>query len=181
MARKESVTKNMILETAVQLVKEEGIENVTARKLANKIGCSTQPIFRVYANMTELYTEVYQKAIDLFADYYEKFESEVQTPFIHLGLAYIDFAKEERKLFQLLFLSDNRGDRSLYELLNGSTGAVAKEINKAAANGCSNPSGLFMKMWIFIHGCACMVLTGDYDLTKEETLDLLEDIYKSCS
>ena len=181
MARKESVTKNMILETAVQLAKEEGIENVTARKLANKIGCSTQPIFRVYANMTELYTEVYQKAIDLFADYYEKFESEVQTPFIHLGLAYIDFAKEERKLFQLLFLSDNRGDRSLYELLNGSTGAVAKEINKAAANGCSNPSGLFMKMWIFIHGCACMVLTGDYDLTKEETLDLLEDIYKSCS
>lgn len=142
MARKESVTKNMILETAVQLAKEEGIENVTARKLANKIGCSTQPIFRVYANMTELYTEVYQKAIDLFADYYEKFESEVQTPFIHLGLAYIDFAKEERKLFQLLFLSDNRGDRSLYELLNGSTGAVAKEINKAAANGCSNPSGL---------------------------------------
>ena len=181
MARKESETKNMILETAVQLAKEEGIENVTARKLANKIGCSTQPIFRVYANMTELYTEVYQKAIDLFADYYEKFESEVQTPFIHLGLAYIDFAKEERKLFQLLFLSDNRGDRSLYELLNGSTGAVAKEINKAAANGCSNPSGLFMKMWIFIHGCACMVLTGDYDLTKEETLDLLEDIYKSCS
>ena len=170
MARKESVTKNMILETAVQLAKEEGIENVTARKLANKIGCSTQPIFRVYANMTEL-----------FADYYEKFESEVQTPFIHLGLAYIDFAKEERKLFQLLFLSDNRGDRSLYELLNGSTGAVAKEINKAAANGCSNPSGLFMKMWIFIHGCACMVLTGDYYLTKEETLDLLEDIYKSCS
>ena len=70
MARKESVTKNMILETAVQLAKEEGIENVTARKLANKIGCSTQPIFRVYANMTELYTEVYQKAIDLFADYY---------------------------------------------------------------------------------------------------------------
>lgn len=62
----------------------------------------------------------------------------MQTPFIHLGLAYIDFAKEERKLFQLLFLSDNRGDRSLYELLNGSTGAVAKEINKAAANGCSN-------------------------------------------
>lgn len=181
MARKESVTKSMILDTAVQLAKEEGIENVTARKLANKIGCSTQPIFRVYTNMTELYADVYQKAIDLFADYYENFESGVQTPFIHLGLAYIDFAKEEQKLFQLLFLSDNRGDRSLYELLNGSTGAVAKEINKAAAGGCTNPSGLFMKMWIFIHGCACMVLTGDYDLTKEETLDLLEDIYKSCS
>lgn len=181
MARKESVTKNMILDTAVELAKEEGIDNVTARRLASRIGCSTQPIFRVYASMTELYADVYEKAIGLFADYYEKYGSEVPTPFIHLGLAYIDFAKEERRLFQLLFLSDSRGERSLYELLNGSTGAVAKEINKAAAAGCANPSGLFMKMWIFIHGCACMVLTGDYDLTKEETLDLLEDIYKSCS
>ena len=31
-----------------------------------------------------------------------------------------------------------------------------------------------MKMWIFIHGCACMVLTGDYDLTEEETIDDIE-------
>ena len=77
MARKESVTKSMILDTAVQLAKEEGIENVTARKLASKIGCSTQPIFRVYANMTELYADVYQKAIELFADYYENFELQV--------------------------------------------------------------------------------------------------------
>jgi len=105
----------------------------------------------------------------------------VETPFLHLGLTYIDFAKEEQRLFRLLFLSDSRGDKSLYELLNGKSGALTKEINKAAAQGNANPSGLFMKMWIFIHGCACMVLTGDYDLTKEETLDLLEDIYKSCS
>lgn len=181
MARKESVTKSMILDTAILMAKEEGIENVTARKLAAKIGCSTQPIFRVYKNMDELYEDIYQTAISLFSDYYEKYESDVQTPFIHLGLAYIDFAKEEKKLFQLLFLSENRGDRSLYELLNGNTGAVSKEISRAAAGGCTNPSGLFMKMWIFIHGCACMVLTGDYDLTKEETLGLLEDIYKSCS
>ena len=181
MARKESVTKDMILDTALALAKEEGIENVTARKLAAKIGCSTQPIFRVYANMSELYGEIHQKAIEAFSDYYDNFKSEVETPFIHLGLAYINFAKEESKLFQLLFLSDSRGDKSLYELLNGRSGAVSKEINKAAALGCTNPSGLFMKMWIFIHGCACMVLTGDYDLTLEETIGLLEDIFKGCS
>ena len=95
--------------------------------------------------------------------------------------SYINYAKEEKRLFQLLFQSDNRGERSLYELLNGKVGAVSKEINRAVAAGCQNPSGLFMKMWIFIHGCACMVLTGDYDLTEEETVELLGDIYQSCS
>lgn len=131
--------------------------------------------------MNELHLEIYQKAIEAFGDYYENFKSEVETPFIHLGLAYINYAKEERQLFELLFQSDNRGDKSLYELLNGKAGVVSREINRAAASGCKNPGGLFMKMWIFIHGCACMVLTGDYDLTQEETIDLLQDIYRSCS
>lgn len=175
------ITKDKILATAFELARVDGIESVTARKLAAQIGCSTQPIFRVYANMSELYTEIYEKAIDSFGDYYENFKSDVNTPFIHLGLAYINYAKEEKRLFQLLFQSENRGERSLYELLNGKAGAVSKEINRAVAAGCQNPSGLFMKMWIFIHGCACMVLTGDYDLTEEETVELLGDLYKSCS
>lgn len=181
MARKESITKDMILDTAFAMAGKEGIENVTARKLAAQIGCSTQPIFRVYTNMNELYAEIYQKAIDAFGDYYENYKSDVDTPFVHLGLAYINYAKEESKFFHLLFQSEHRGDRGLFELLNGKSGAVSKEINKATAAGCQNPSGLFMKMWIFIHGCACMVLTGDYDLTEEETIELLNDIYKCCS
>lgn len=181
MARKELITKDKILNTAFELARVDGIESVTARKLAAQIGCSTQPIFRVYSNMNELYTEIYEKAVDSFGDYYENFKSDVETPFIHLGLVYINYAKDERKLFQLLFQSESRGERSLYELLNGKVGAVSKEINRAAAAGCQNPSGLFMKMWIFIHGCACMVQTGDYDLTEEETAELLSDIYKSCA
>ena len=54
MARKESITKTMLLEAAFELVKDEGIENLTARKLAAKAGCSTQPIFRTYKNMEEV-------------------------------------------------------------------------------------------------------------------------------
>jgi AcrR family transcriptional regulator len=181
MARKEVITKDIILDVAFELARSEGIENVTARKLAAKIGCSTQPIFRVYANMNELYEEIYAKAIDSFGEYYDNYESNVDTPFVHLGLAYINYARVEGQLFKLLFQSEHRGNRGLFELLNGKSGAVNKEIGKAAAAGCKNPSGLFMKMWIFIYGCACMVMTGDYDLTDEETVDFLTDIFKSCS
>lgn len=181
MARKESVTKEMILQAAFMLAKDEGIEAVTARKLAAKMSSSTQPIFRVYENMSELYSDIYKEAIDYFSDYYDNYISEVDTPFIHLGLCYIDFAKTEANIFKLLFLSEHREDKSLYELLNGRSGAVGREINLAISKGCDNPSGLFMKMWIFIHGCACMVQTGDYDLTISETVDLLKDVYRRCA
>lgn len=67
----------------------------------------------------------------------------------------------------------------MYELLNGEEGNVVYEINLAKAAGCPDPGSLFMKMWIFIHGAACMTLTGDYDLSDVQTLELLSDSYES--
>ena len=177
MARKETITKNDILNAAFEMARQEGLEEFSARTLAAKAGCSTQPIFRVYKNMEELGEEVFTKAIDFFETYYESFPRKNDTPFVNMGLAYISFAQQESQLFRLLFLAQNRHGRSLYDLLNGKNGAVVKEINNAKFYGCKNPSGMFMQMWIFIHGSACMSLTGDYDLQEEETITLLEQCY----
>lgn len=185
MARKESITIQMISDTAFEMTREEGFVNVTARKVASKVGCSTQPIFRVYKNMDELWTAVYERTIDFFRDYYSLYPKIGKTPFANLGMAYIVFAREEKHLFELLFLSPGGIDmsglnrKSMYEILNGTEGNVVSEINAAKDAGCADPGGLFMKMWIFIHGAACMSLTGDYDLPDKETMELLENFYHS--
>ncbi len=180
MARKETITKDTILETAFAMTREEGFLSVTARKVAAKAGCSTQPIFRVYKNMEELWDAVYLKAASFFQDYYELYPRVGKIPFTNLGMAYIAFAREEKHLFELLFVSESfmgSQKKSMYELLNGDRGNVVYEINLARVQGCKDPGELFMKMWIFIHGAACMTLTGDYDLTDTETLKLLEQSY----
>lgn len=178
MARKETITIQMILDTAFAMTREEGFANVTARKVAAKAGCSTQPIFRVYKNMDELWDAVYQRAVAFFRDYYSLYPRMGKAPFSNLGMAYIAFAREEKHLFELLFVNDRPGRKSMYEILNGGEGNVVYEINLARAAGCADPGGLFMRMWIFIHGAACMSLTGDYDLSDRETRELLE---QSCS
>ena len=179
MARKESITKEMLLLAAFDMVKEEGIESLTARKLAAKAGCSTQPIFRTYKNMDEVAEEVFRKAMKYYNDYYRNYKKGCSVPFVDLGMAYIAFAQTEKNMFKLLFLSDQRFGHSLYEILNGELQFVGHEINKAKNTGCANPSGLFMQMWIFIHGAASMSLTGDYDLGDDETKKLLSHSYKS--
>ncbi len=181
MARKESVTEQMILDTAFEMVKEGGFESITARKVAERAGCSTQPIFRVYKNMDELQHAVYEKSILYFLDYYKAANKPSSVPFTNLGLTYIAFAREEKNYFKLLFVKGVKGGKSMYELLNGTEGNVVKEINLARSRGCADPGAMFMKMWIFIHGAACMTLTGDYDLTDEETISLLEKSYESFS
>lgn len=177
MARKETITLQMILDTAFAMTREEGFSNVTARRVAAKAGCSTQPIFRVYKNMDELWDAVYERAAQFFQDYYSLYPRMGKTPFSNLGMAYIAFAREEKHLFELLFVSSRPGRKGMYELLNGGEGNVVYEINLAKSAGCPDPGSLFMRMWILIHGAACMSLTGDYDLSDVETLELLE---RSC-
>ncbi len=177
MARKETITLQMILDTAFAMTREEGFANVTARKVAAKAGCSTQPIFRVYKNMEELWDAVYDRAVSFFRDYYSLFPRMGQFPFANLGMAYISFAREEKHLFELLFVTESTRKKSMYEVLNGEVGNVVHEINLAQMDGCDDHGELFMKMWIFIHGAACMTLTGDYDLSDKETMELLERSY----
>jgi len=181
MARKISITKEMIQKAAFEIAKTEGMSSVTARKLADKAGCSTQPIFRIYENMEQLQKEIFDMAIRFFSDFYAEYckaHPEEEKPFVRFGMAYIEFAMKHSRLFCLLFLSTERYGKSLYELLNGSTGAFMKELSRARALGVKDPGELFMKMWIFIHGAAGMAITGDYDLPESETIRLLRETYE---
>lgn len=179
MPRKERITRKEIAAAAFRMARKEGMEEVTARKLAGAAGCSTQPIFRVYQNMEEVQADVLEQAVAFFEDFYAGYPKSQAVPFVNLGLAYISFAQKEGNLFRAMFLSENRNGKSLYELLNGKNGNVLKEISRAKAEGCSDPQDLFMKMWIFIHGAACMAVTGDYDLGITETVGQLVGAYRA--
>ena len=61
MARKQVVTREVLLEGAFALVRDEGREKLSARNLASKCGCSTQPIFRIYENMADLEKDLLHK------------------------------------------------------------------------------------------------------------------------
>ena len=179
MARKESVTMEQILEASFGMTREEGFQNITARKVAARVGCSTQPIFRVYKNMEELWEAVYDKAVQYFQDYISLFPRTGRRPFSNLGLAYVSFAKEEKHLFELLFLSMENGRKTMYEILNGDNDNVMFEIALARGQGCPEPEEMFDKMWIFIHGAAALALTDNFQLSNVETLTLLEKTYDS--
>ena len=177
MARKEMISREFVLDNTFEMIREQGFEEVTARKLAHKLGCSTQPIFRLYSGMSELLEDTYPIAVEYFHQFIKERQDNNKIPFIDLGLSYIEFATEEQNLFKLLFMSEYRAGKEMYDLLNSEYSFVTNDIKKATESGCQQSSELFMKLWIFIHGIACMCLTGDYDLTMDETVALLKDSY----
>ena len=176
MARKEQISKQMILDGAFELLRAEGIEMLTARRLASHIGCSTQPIFRVYKNMEELHEEVFAKAKAYYEDYCVNFKGESDIPFVNLGLCYIQFAREELNLFKLLFLTKHNDDNTMYDLINGNeNGFVIKELKRVKNLDMNRAGDIFMKVFIFMHGMACMAICGELDLSKEEVLPTLTE------
>lgn len=179
MARKVTITREAIQKAAFELLQQEGKENVTARKLAAKANCSTQPIFRIYNNMEELEADLFECAVEYFEAYYVLFPKENEIPFVNLGLAYICFAKDNRNLFRLLFMDGDRHGRTVYELLNGKDGYVDREQERAKEYGCMDSEEMFMKMWIFIHGTAVLALTKDLTAEMRQLADLLENAFRS--
>lgn len=59
MGRKAKIDKQMILEAAYALLDEGGIEAVAIKSIAQRLGCSTQPVSWHFGSMTELKKELY--------------------------------------------------------------------------------------------------------------------------
>ena len=53
------ISKEMILESSIDIIRKDGIENLNVRNIANKLSCSTQPIMYHYKNMDMLKEELY--------------------------------------------------------------------------------------------------------------------------
>lgn len=178
MARKNVVNKEVLLEGAFELLKENGKNGISARVLSARCGCSTQPIFRLYSGMEELYEDLFKMSIDFFSDFYKKAPKNSDTPFVDLGMTYIRFAGLYPNVFRYIFLDDNKSGKSMYELVNGgSEEFVMHEISRLKGMSSEESGVMFMKMWIFIHGIACMVIKDDFDMTDREIEELLISTY----
>lgn len=62
MPRKFMFTKEEIVASAFEIVREGGFSALTARSLAEKLGCSAKPIFGLFKSMDELSSEVKKMA-----------------------------------------------------------------------------------------------------------------------
>ena len=58
MPPKAKFTKNEIVDAAMQIVREQGLEAVTSRELGKRLGSSACPIFTVFSNMEEVKSEI---------------------------------------------------------------------------------------------------------------------------
>ncbi len=101
------ITKAMILNAVLKITQETGFESVNARRIANKLQCSTRPMFTCYKNMEELKKDFLDFAFEYYNQYAANYNASAKVkPCLFLPLSYIAFAREETHLFKLLFIDN---------------------------------------------------------------------------
>ena len=65
-------TKEQIVNAALDMIRENGTSELTARALGKRLGSSACPIFTVFDNMEEVLTETVQAAKALYNSYVEE-------------------------------------------------------------------------------------------------------------
>ncbi len=101
MPPKITVTKDQVLEATLALLRREGLNSLTARRLAQELGCSTQPVYRVYRSMDELKHDVLLKAQEIVEGYLSPADGK-EPPFLAVGLGSLRLARDEPHLYRAL-------------------------------------------------------------------------------
>ena len=101
MSRKAFFTKEDFIEAGVSLVRDLGIDALTARTLSKRMGCSTSPIFSVYENLSQLKDDVVKRVCEMYEDYVAD-SINYNPAFKEFGRRVVQFGINEPRLFNLV-------------------------------------------------------------------------------
>ncbi len=170
-------TKEQIIEAGFSIVRTKGMDALTARSLAETLGCSTKPIFGLFANMQEVQQAVMAAANACYQNHIANAIASSQAlPYKASGLAYIQFARQEQQLFQLLFMRDRSTEamtedraeiRPLLALIQQNLGVDEDTAYR-----------FHLEMWIYVHGFATMIATNYLPWDENFISTSLTDIYQ---
>ena len=91
------ISRDAIVDAAVEVLREGGFSAVNARSVAKKLGCSTQPIYSSFQNMDELKAALRARAIGLHTQRVQdslRAHEGNDTRYSSYGMGFVKFAAE---------------------------------------------------------------------------------------
>lgn len=176
MPPKPKFTREEIVNAALSIVSERGVDALTARELGERLGSSARPIFTVFKNMEEVQAEVRAAAMRRFEAFAPADEDGDMPLFKQVGVRMVRFGLREPKLYQLLFMQENREADSFDDVF-GALGTTADlcidvlcrdyALNRAEARE------LFEAVWIYTFGVGALCATGVCRFSEERLSRML--------
>ncbi|MDR0294517.1 MAG: TetR/AcrR family transcriptional regulator [Oscillospiraceae bacterium] len=178
MPPKPKFTRGQIIDAALALIRDGGFAALTARNLGKRLGSSSQPIFTVFQNMDEVQQETRKAARNLYCSYVLGKGADSAA---FRRVDYIHFAKDEPMLFAMMFMTADKSEYSMKDILSGvftNTEALIAAVQEEYRLSREDAHTLCSSMWIFIHGIACLCAAGMTQFVETEVEALVNNTFE---
>lgn len=175
MPPKNKFTKEQIIETAFEIAKEEGIDSITIRKIADNLGSSIAPIYVNFKDVEELKEAVISKIYEIGNSVLQ--EQNTGDVFLNIGIASVKFAKDYSVIFKDLILKNNGYLDNYDEQLGNNIIQEMKKDEDLKEFSEEELKTLLMKMQVFQAGLSIMATNESFalKLTDEKIIEMLSD------
>ena len=173
MPPKVNFSREEMLNEAFEIVRQEGLQALSARRIAKNLNSSTQPIYREFESMKQLEAEIIARARDYAVAYFLRNEVG-EEPFLSIGLRYVSFALEENALFQLLYMS--KREEGGFSILNTPFAALIERMKEDRHLKALDEDALkriLKHMAIFTHGLTALIHAGALSQSEEQVRESL--------
>lgn len=165
---KQKITREMVVNAAFELARAGGMEQVLVKNIAERLGCSVQPIYSYCKNMEELRTAVAEQA-QQFVQAYVAAHIDKNDLFRSTGRAYVQIAKEEPHILRLFTFKERSNISSLDDLYQSETNpqiaqAIASELNLSTEKA----KQLHLNMLIYTLGLSTVFSVATPGIPAEE-------------
>lgn len=206
MPPKARITKEMVVDAAIEVIRENGHENLNARTIAERLGCSTQPVLYSFKTVDEIREAAYQVADEYHTAFIMSLddaseagidnagegaqgsmqedagegagESAGEDALLALGLNYVRFGHEEKNLFRFLFQTNKFGGMDVEGLLNDpNLSGVVGVI--AEGLGCDETAAheMFLTFFAIAHGLASLLANNAMDYNEAQVANMLGTVF----
>ncbi len=176
------ITKDMIVDAAFEIARADGCEAVNARTLAQRLGCSTQPVMYHFPTIRDIKKAAYAKADRFHTAYLMNAEKNERDPLLSIGLNYIRFAREEPHLFRFLFQSGYLSENSLPEMIDSPELApLLAAMRQALGMNEAQTKSVFLTVALFVHGYASMLVNNALQYDEDLAAIQLERTFRGAA
>ncbi|MGN7381368.1 MULTISPECIES: TetR/AcrR family transcriptional regulator [unclassified Paenibacillus] len=173
MAPKKKFSRQDIIDAAFEIARDEGLDGITIRKVAQRLGSSIAPIYVNFSEVEELTEAVVQKALDVSRQLIMERQTELR--FRDIGMASLQFAKEYSLLYRDLVMKNNShmkyNDVAVREVVE-----LMKTDPDLGGFSTEELKGILLKMQIFQTGLSVMVANGllPADFDDDRIMEMLD-------
>lgn len=175
--RERNEMRHKVVKTAMKLFLKDGIENVSMRKIADKIEYSPGALYSYFKDKGEIIHAIHnegfeklyalQRSLDGITDPSEKLAK--------MGRLYMEFAMENPDYYDLMFIAKGVAEK-IYEKQEWDVGQRSYDYLRETVKACieqgymieSDVDSATFAVWGFVHGMAALIIRGRCAMIPDE-------------